>query len=309
MKKFNTIGHIAIFIATFGLGLNTVISKAFLPEYMTATGLTLVRFIGGTVLFWLTSLFIKREEINKRDLFHLFLASAFGIVLTQTTFLYGLERTSPIDASLIITILPLITMFFAAAYLKEPITKLKIVGVAIGASGALWLTFRSGFLSSQTPYWVEGGRTFYGDLLCLLSIIFYAGFLVFFKKLMGKYNPVNIMKWMFLFATLMCIPFGYKDLLAIDFPGLPNAVCWRLLYIVVGATFICYLLFPIAIRYLRPTTISMYNFQEPFITAIAAIFIGLDKLSADRFIAAFLIFFGIYLVSKSKSKAEAEAAE
>ena len=81
------------------------------------------------MLFWVLSLFVKKESVPFKDLLLLFGASMFGIVINQFAFLEGLSRSSVIDTGILLTITPIITMLFAALFLKEPITGRKILGV------------------------------------------------------------------------------------------------------------------------------------------------------------------------------------
>ena len=58
----------------------------------------------------------------------IFFASLFALVFNQGIFIFGLSMTSPIDASIVTTTLPIVTMIVAAIYLKEPITNKKVLG-------------------------------------------------------------------------------------------------------------------------------------------------------------------------------------
>ena len=141
--EFNkkSIGHLAIFTSSLIFGVNLPLSKTILPLYVDAQMLTLFRVCGAALLFWVLSLFVKKESVPFKDLLLLFGASMFGIVINQFAFLEGLSRSSVIDTGILLTITPIITMLFAALFLKEPITGRKILGVLVGLSGALLLVF------------------------------------------------------------------------------------------------------------------------------------------------------------------------
>jgi drug/metabolite transporter (DMT)-like permease len=83
----------------------------------------------------------------------------------------------------------------------------------------------------------------------------------------------------------------------------------RILYVIVGATFISYLLIPYAISRLRPTTVSMYNYIQPLIASLVAVAIGMDSFGFIKSIAAVFIFLGVFLVTQSKAKIDQEIAE
>ena len=72
------------------------------------------------------------------------------------------------------------------------------------------------------------------------------------------------------------------------------------------ATFLTYLLIPIGQKNLRPTTLTMYNYLQPIIAAVLAIFLGQDVFGLEKVLAAVLVFLGVYVVTKSKSRQQIE---
>ena len=94
---------------------------------MTITGL---RVAGAMVLFWTASLFGQRERVASADMLKLFAASLLAIVFNQGCFIFGVGLSSPVDASVITTSMPLLAMVFAALYLKEPVSGKKVGGIA-----------------------------------------------------------------------------------------------------------------------------------------------------------------------------------
>ena len=229
-------------------GLLSPVSKALLDSgLISPAGLMMTRTAGAAAAFWTASLFVRREPVALRDRLSLFFAALLGIVLNQGSFILGVSMTSPIDASVVTTTAPIFAMIIAALYLREPITGMKIAGVAIGAVGALMLIFSSPAAASS------GGGSVGGDLLCMFAQLSYATYFVVFKGLIGRYGPVTLMKWMFLFATLCWLPFGAEDFVSTRW----QAFGWRNFaevgFIVLGATFLTYLLLPVGQKNLRPT--------------------------------------------------------
>lgn len=301
MENGKAKGHIALLIANVIFGLNTPISRTLIPETLSPYTLTLFRMLGAAILFWGISLFLKKEHVPLKDIGLLALASLFGIVLNQMPFVVGLSYTSPIDASIVVTLLPVLSMIFAAIFLKEPITLLKIVGVIVGASGALLLIL--GHYSAD----IVSNNSIMGDLIIFIAICSFSLYLTLFKGLISRYKPVTLMKWMFLFASIFCMPFCAGDLMRTDFASLEIDVYLRIGFVVVLATFFTYFLIPVGQKVLRPTTVSMYNYLQPVVASLVAVFIGMDSFGWDKAIAAFLVFSGVYIVTKSKSKAQLDA--
>ena len=291
-------GHLALLLANLIFGLNNPISRTLIPDIIDSFTITFFRISGAAVLFWVASLFVKKEKIPPKDILKLFFASLFAIVINQFFFLKGLSLSSPIDASLVITLLPIFTMLLAAVIIKEPITWLKVIGVLVGASGALILILNSSSNGSS--------GNFRGNLIILVSTLSFAFYLAMFKEVVSKYSPISVMKWMFLFATLVSLPFCYKPLTETDFSTFDVTVYLRISYVVILATFVAYIFLPIGQKTLRPTTLSMYNYVQPIVASLVTVAIGMDHFSYVNVVSAILVFSGVYVVTQSKSKAQLE---
>lgn len=245
--KFNkkSIGHLAIFTSSFIFGIYLPLSKTILSVYIDAQTLTVFRFCGAALLFWIASLFIKKEPVPFKDLLLMFGASLFGVVINQFAFLEGLSKSSVIDTGIIQTTTPIITMLLAALFLKEPITGRKVLGVLVGLSGALLLVFANGFKSDESSSLI-------GILLLISSAFTFALYLTLFRSLIVRYSPITLMKWLFLFAAIIGISIYGKRITEFDLVNMPSMVYFKIAYVVVAATFITYLLIPIAQKKVAP---------------------------------------------------------
>lgn len=270
-----------------------------MPEVIDPLALTFFRFAGGMILFWLASWVIKPEKVSPRDKFQLFLASIFALTLNQIPFFYGLSVTSPIDASIVVTMLPIATMVLAAAFLKEPITQLKVIGVLVGASGALLIVFNS---AQQTT----GNGNMVGNLIVFFAVVSFGIYLTGFKNLISRYHPVTVMKWMFLWASITGLPFCYNALSQVQLSSFAPVDWLSIGFVIVFATFFGYLLLPVGQKTLRPTTLSMYNYMQPVVASIVAIAMGIDRFGYQQALAGLLVFAGVYIVTQSKSRAQLE---
>ncbi len=283
-------------------GLMAPVSKLVLASAVTPLLLTDCRILGAAGLFWLTSAFTKREHVNTKDLLLLFFASLLGIVFNQGSFIFGLSLTSPINASIITTSSPILTLIIAAFYLHEPVSGKKLAGVFLGATGALVL-----ILSGQQND--NGNGNLWGDLLCLFAQLSFSLYLVLYKGLTARYSPITLMKWMFTYSSVCLIPFSYHEILSADWPSLNKSVIVGLAAVVFCATFVSYLLIPLGQRYLRPTVTSMYNYIQPIVASIVAIYWGMDNFNILKVIAVILVFTGVFFVSTSRSRADLEKQE
>jgi len=301
MERGKLKGHGALWLANIIWGLNAPIAKTVLDE-VSAFAMTSYRMVGACLLFWAVSLCMKPERVERRDLVKIFCASLFGIQLNQMLFLAGLSMTSPIDTSIIATVVPILTMVFATLFLREPITRIKVSGVFLGAAGAVILVVAS-------HGGVESGRasSVLGDALCMVSAVSYAVYLTAFRNVVVKYHPVTSMKWMFLFAAVCSLAIYNRPLMEVDYAALPGRVYAGIAYVVAGSTFLSYLLVPVGQRYLRPTLVSMYNYLQPIVAVLFTVALGMDSFGFTKAAAALCVFAGVWLVTKSKSRAQLDA--
>ncbi|MDR1937793.1 MAG: DMT family transporter [Tannerellaceae bacterium] len=295
-------GHIFIFLANILFAVNISISKSLIPSHLTPEALTLLRVLFGCAMFWIASLFVTYERVPMKDLGVLFLCALCGIALNQSLFMSGLNLTSPIDASIIATAGPIYVMLLAALILKEPITGQKSLGVFLGVVGAVMLILSSGPAGNQS-----GGLA--GNLRIVLSNLLYSVYVVLSRPLSQRYSAVTIMKWMFLFSAVMLLPFMYRQVQ--EAPAFHREILdWTelggIFYVLMFATFIPYLLIPMSLKRLRPTTVSMYNYIQPIVASLLAVLIGQDSFSIGKLLSAALVFIGVYLVTQSKSREDME---
>lgn len=297
-------GHAALWVANIVWGLNAPICKSVLisgdnPGGVNPFALSVYRMVGAALLFWTVSCFLPRERVAPRDIVMLLFASVFGIQLNQMLFLWGLSLTSPIDSSIIATIVPVLTMILATVFLREPITWLKSGGVALGCFGALLLVYVSQHGAGHTS-------SVAGDVLCIVSAISYAVYLTAFRDTIIKYSPVTTMKWMFLFAAVVAVAIYFRPLMSVDYAALAPAAWAGIGYVVVCSTFVSYLMVPVGQRFLRPTVVSMYNYVQPVVAVVFTVVVGLDSFGFTKAAAALCVFAGVWLVTKSKSRAQLE---
>ncbi len=287
----------ALFMVQLLYGLNYTIAKLVMNgNFIKPFGFVLLRVAGATFLFWLVSLVVPQEKIERKDFFKLFIAALFGVVINMLFFFKGLEFTSPIHASAIMTITPIIILVLSAYVLGEKTTSLKIAGVVIGLIGALILTIygKSARAGDNVPL---------GNVLIFLNAISYSVYVILIKKLTAKYHPFSFIKWLFLFGLIILIPFGYNELTEVQWETFTPNITYSVLFVIIGATFGTYLLNPLALNKLKASTVGIFIYLQPVIAGLFALYIGADFIDLLKISAMVLIFTGVYLVTKKPKKA------
>lgn len=300
-------GHAAMLLATIFWGAMSPIAKGVLEEgIISGVALSAVRIAGGAVLFLIASMLPRRLTgdvgVERKDLWTLFLASLLMISCNQGLFIIGIQYTTPVDTSVMCTLTPVFTLVLAAIFISQPMTVMKVSGVVLGLGGALIMAFSGSDAAIAT-------NPLLGDTLCMLAQICAAVYYVFFLRIINKYPPFTVMKWMFLFSLLTYVPGVSPWLWNIEWGNLSASSWWSLGYIILFPTFIAYLIIPFSQRLLKPTVVSMYAYFQPVVSATLAAVMGLALFGLDRAVATALIFAGVFLVSFNASRRAKAAAQ
>lgn len=300
MGDFKPKGHLAMLGANLMWGLMSPIAKLVMAAgVVTPLMLTDFRIFGAAALFWITSMFTKHEHVPPHDLLLLAGAAMLSILFNQGCFIFGVGMTSPGEASIITTTMPMWVMVLAAIILKEPITVLKVGGIVLGASGALILVFNGAHNGG-----LKGDNPVLGDLLVLAAQLSYASYLTLYKKFIAKYSLVTLMKWMFLFASIALLPFSIKTIVSTQWGALTHMHYAGIVYVVGFSTFLAYVCVMIGQKNLPPTLVGMYNYVQPIVASLVGVCLGLDRFTPMKVLAVVLIFGGVFLVTKSKARGQ-----
>ena len=288
--------HLCMFFACSFWGLMAPLGKDAMTHGLTGIDMVTFRVAGAAVLFWVASLFVKKEHPPVKDILLLGLAGMFGLVFNQCCYTIGLSITSPINSSIVTTSMPIFAMLLSALILKEPITGKKAGGVFMGFSGALLL-----ILTSATADNSKVGDL-RGDLLCMFAQLSFAFYLSMFNKLIKRYSVFTVNKWMFTFAALVITPFTFSHVSSIAFSEITVKTWLETMFVVVVCTFVCYILTMQAQQVLRPTVVSVYNYVQPAVAVIVSVFSGLGVFKLTHALAVVLVFFGVRFVTKSRKR-------
>ena len=299
MNKRTILGHLACFVAYAIFGFNIIVCKDLTSgQLISPLAIFSLRSIGAGTLFWLISLFAPKEKIERKDYVKIFAASILGFFVCQISFLIGLPHITPMDCSVLSAISPIYTMIIAAIVLKEPLTLQKVAGVIISFLGIIYL------IVSRTVAAGVAETTLFGIIMIIFNSLSFSLYLGIFKPLIGKYSVITFMKWIFLFAFVISIPFSAKEIITLNWSTIPTIQLAELTYLIFCATFITYFLIPLGQKRIRPTLVSMYSYVQPIIAIVISICIGMEMLTWQKLLSAIMVFGGVVVVSYSKSRVE-----
>jgi len=288
------LAHLAIIGANIIYGLNYVIAKGIMPDYLQPRVIILFRVVGATLVFWLISSLLSKEKIDRKDYPRLALSALFGIAINQIMFFEGLNLTTPINASIIMVSTPILVLVLAHFLIGERISLQKVIGIALGASGASYLILLQGNISFSSS-------TFVGNLFVLINAASYAAFLVIVKPLMKKYSALTIMKWVFLLGTIYVLPFSFNLALEANYSAIPFNIWLSIAYVIIFTTVFAYFLNNYSLKTVSPTVNSAYIYLQPLLASVVALIVQKDELTWTKIIAAVLIFLGVYFASLKKA--------
>lgn len=269
-----------------------------MPTFVHPIALVFLRIIGAGILFWLVSLFVKTQKVEKKDMKRIALLALFGVVINQVFFIYGLSISTPINSSIIMISNPIMVFIFTMIILKEGVTLTKVSGLLLAIIGAvLILRYRGNF--------EVGSDTIAGDLMTLINSASWAIFVVMVKPIMMKYNTVTAMRWLFLFGSIYIIPIGLVETMHTNWEGFTTHAVFAILFVVVATTFLAYFLNIYGLQELSPNTVSAYIYLQPFLASLFAMMLGEDKLTPTKLFSGILIILGLYFVNKKPKKIKA----
>ncbi|MBK7172732.1 MAG: EamA family transporter [Bacteroidales bacterium] len=296
MTGSRSISHFAMIGATLLFSINYWVAKGLMPDHLLPMQIIFLRIAGSLFLFFLLDMMILRVKVNRierSDMPRIILAGMLGIALNQILFFSGLNLTTPIDTAIINSSNPLMVILLSSILTREKLKVLKLAGIVFGATGAIILVFFSQLNSA-----LEG--SFLGNLMILANTLSWSFYLVIAKPLFEKYHPLLVMKWVFFFGFLFSLPFTSSSMFNFSFSGLSLNVIGSILYIVLGTTFLAYLLITYGLKNLSASVVSVYTYMQPVIVAIIGIIFFTEKITLIKVLAIALVFLGVITVSRAR---------
>ena len=288
-------GSACILIATIFWAVNIPVVKALVPEYMDSNAVTAIRLIGGCVLFWITSLFLKTEKIDRGDRVKLIAGGAVGLFLFIFLLNLSLKYANPIDVSIIMTLPPVFVILIGVIFQKNRPSLLEYIGIVVAFAGAVVVILRGSTGKS-------GSDNLLGELIALASTLCYSVYLVVTEKPSRKYRPVSMLRWTFLFAAIpsLLLLGSFEDFHLFQ---THNTAPWiESLFILICPSFLAYFFLSPALKSIGSELVSIYQYLLPVFATIASVLMGLDKLHWLQVVAMLIIIAGMLLTNIAKRR-------
>ena len=281
--------HLGLILSYVIWAVNYPLYKVIMPHYISPYAMTMLVVGVAALLAFGSMLFVPIEPVRRQDILKLVAAAALMGIAKKLFLMVGIQHTSPIDASIIATLGPILVLVISVMFLVDRFTPMKVLGMALGLAGALVVILSGSGM--QAPSDKLGG-----DAVVLLAIVASSFSMVWLKELIMRYKPVTLLRWIYPVAAVMMLPIGLGPLLRTDFSAMPAHVAWIVAYVAVVPTFGPNSLLIYSLHYVKPTISSIYFYLEPVIATAISVAMHMDTLSWDRALASLAVFAGVLLV-------------
>lgn len=291
-----TLAILAAIGATVIYGINHTVAKGVMPGHVKPFGFIFLRVGGATLLFWLISFFGPKEKIEKRDWGRMLICALLGMSINMLSFFKGLQLSTPINSAVLVTITPIIVVVISALFLSEKITLNKGLGIFMGFVGAVGLILFGAEVRQDAP------NIPLGNFLFVINATSYGAYLVVVKKLIEKYHPFTLMKWLFTIGIIINLPVTLPEVFEIQWSTMPLWAYGSVAFVVIGTTFLTYLFNIFALTQLKASSVGAFVYMQPLVGILFALFSGKDELTLVKIAAMTFVLVGVYLASKKPKR-------
>lgn len=186
-----TIGLIFIFIQILAVSIQPVFTKLIVGTINPLFAASIASLIGCIIpLILLIKSGSLRIIFQKENLKEILLIGFFGTTMTYLLFFFGASMTSGINTAILMQAEPIYSLFLGYFLLKEKVTSKQILATFLIVAGVIIVIY-NGIISLNL-----------GDLLILLTPLFYQISHVIAKKTINKIGTFTVQTGRYLFAGL-----------------------------------------------------------------------------------------------------------
>ncbi len=253
--------------------------------------------IVAAALSFVPLLWSRAEKVEHSDIKYLVAAAVLSGLMRKGFVIFGLSLTTPIDASIIASLLPVMALVISVIMGIDRFTLGRIAGIALGMGGAMAVIVSGGVAGSATS-------ALSGNILMFLYTIAAGFYMVWLQPIFKKYKPITLLRWVYTLSSLMFLPFSFRPMMQCDFSALSPHIMLITAFVIVIPTFLPNLLLNYALGRVTPTISSIYSYLQPVLAIAVSIWLGVGKLHWSTLIFGAVIITGVTLVIRSYSTAK-----
>ena len=284
--------HLALLVCNVLWAMDYPFYNIVLPHYVHPMAMVSASLVATALFSLVPLLWQKAEKVERADIRKLIGAALLIGVLRKVFIMYGLSMTSPIDGSIIDTIVPLLVLALSVLLGMDRFTRLKITGLVLGMAGAVAVVLAGASSNHAHSH-------LWGNVMIFLCACVTSVYMVWFKRLIAKYRITTVLRWVYCAAAVMALPFGIGPIVHTDFAAIARHALFPTLFVLMVPTYVPNLMLNYALKTVQPTVSSIYTYLQPVLAIAISVGMGLDKLHADTVIFALVIFVGVGLVLRS----------
>ncbi|MDQ7091055.1 MAG: DMT family transporter [Methylococcales bacterium] len=254
------LGSLYSFTVSFTFCLHFFVAKDVLQTISPIVLGGMRGVFGGLLLYAIYFRQIK-GHLNPRSLTLLIAIAFFGYFINQILFLNGLKRSTPLNTSIIMNMIPIVAALIAMAFKVESFSWKKIGGSIIGFATLFFLTLYT------SKHDLDVAKT--GDLLIFSSVITLCTGTMLTRMLVKTGFPSPIISASMLFLGglgLSCLEID-KLWTLVDYSLASDINLAKIIFEIVISTAFTYLLSFKALSYLPPSQSMVFIYLQPLMVA------------------------------------------
>jgi len=276
-------------------GLSFILSKHAMLAGFPSMTLAFLRYVVATALLC-PMVFIREKsmKLHRRDILPMFLSGLVGITLYYGFEYAGIQRTSTVNASLILAAIPILTMVVEAIAYRTPMTGRQIIGSLISLAGVAMVVMTGAN---------DNAASFLGDLCILGAAVVWVAYIFISRSIREKYSSLSMNAWQAVASLITLFPMAFAE------KDLWKPVPWdgwaAMILLAAICSALCYWIYGNALFELPPLASAIFINLIPLTTILGGVFFLGEKLSLMQMTGGILIIASIFVINLSGSKKKA----
>lgn len=274
-------------------GLSFIASKHALNAGFTPMMLALFRYIAAAACLIPVTLAVEKGmPLRRQDIGAMILSALMGITVYYFCEYYGIQRTSTVNASLILAAIPIITMVAEAVIDRVRLRAAQALGAVMSLLGVGLI-----MLSGSN----DGQASLVGDLFILGASIVWVVYIFVSRKLRGRYSSLNMNSWQAITALVTLLPLALGE--SCDLAAIPWDGWAAMLVLAVVCSALCYYLYGNALCEMSPLASAIFINLIPLTTMVGGVVLLDERLTWLTVLGGGMIIGSIFLVNMTEKKA------
>lgn len=286
-------------VLTMFLWGGTFIAGRLLAGTMEPASAAFLRFlIASIAMIGVTRIIDGKLALPRPGLWlPLILLGLTGVFAYNVFFFSGLQYISAGRASLIVAGTPLVITILAAVFLRERLTRLKIIGVTVSLSGAITV------ISNGHPGSLLSGNFGQGEQALVGCVLSWAAYSLIGRSVLRSLSPLAAVCYSSIIGTLLLAYPAANAGLFSQLAKISPADWGSLVYLGVGGTAIGFSLYYSGIKKIGATRAGIFiNLVPVFALMLSALILG-ESIKPIVLAGGVLVLAGVSLTNYRKSGA------